>query len=188
MLKKFQKLIYKNLSEKEKVRSECLDFITHRYKNYSIDEILKFIDSNTSNEIADDYFFALMQTEGQMLFDIAVKKYGLAIWNGKAWKNKKCKRKCPFGDECRKYLIQIDNKKFCYGQLYKNNITQNQIIKLLKSCQVKILFPDEKIYLDLNKKYDKQLLDSFFSEFDQFIDWFGDGKNKVYGYNVIQFL
>lgn len=192
MLEKYQSIIYQNEEDKEKVKKDCLNFIIHKYKNYTKEEILNLIFSDQPNEISDDYAFALLETEGHMLFDITAKKFGFKIWKGKAWKNKTCKRKCPFGDECKKYLITIDNLRYCYGQLYYNKITENEIIEMSKNHKIKIINPNENVHIDLNMDYDEQIFSNFFFDYEWFICWFGDNagrKNKkVNGYNVIHLL
>lgn len=101
MLEKYQSIIYKNENDKKKVKEDCLNFIIEKYNNYTKEEILNLIFSDQPNEISDDYAFALIETEGHMLFDITAQKFGFKIWKGKAWKNKTYKRKCPLGEECK---------------------------------------------------------------------------------------
>lgn len=63
------------------------------YKNRTKDKVIKAIVSDEPNEINSDYEFALLMTEGQMLFNKAVKNFGEKLWNGAAWQKENCKIK-----------------------------------------------------------------------------------------------
>lgn len=57
------------------------------------------------------------------LFDKAVQKYGISLWNKKAWRCRYCFLRCPLGDFCGRCLDQIftiDGVQYCIGQLYMN--------------------------------------------------------------------
>ena len=194
MLKKYEHLIYANVSEKKKVENECIDLVVKEHREYSKEKILELILSDKPNDIDSDYQMYILMTEGSLLFDKAAKKFGDKLWQSKAWKNKTCKRRCPFGDVCRKYLVKIDNECFCYGQLYFSKITENKILEMLKEHNIQLLNSNGSVYIDLNNAddYKRQFFGSFFFEYEWFIWWFGDDggrkDKKVNGNNVIQLL
>ena len=89
MLKKYEHLIYANVSEKKKVENECIDLVVKEHREYSKEKILELILSNKPNYIDSDYQMYILMTEGSLLFDKAAKKFG-----DKLWQNKACKIRC----------------------------------------------------------------------------------------------
>lgn len=192
MLEKFKPLIYSSEIQRKQVEEKCLQQVIENNPNHTRENIFKLICSKTPNEIAEEYYiYSLLPKEGQMLFDLTVDKFGKNLWNRKAWENKTCHKRCPFGDICKKQLIQVDEKFKCYGQLYFRKINAEKVKQLALNHTVKIFNNDKSVYMDLNQYYDEQMLSSFFFQYEWFIWNFGDygeKKGKVNGENVIQFL
>lgn len=194
MLHEYQKLIYEDEKAKEKVKNDCLNEVLNMHKNRTKDEVIKAIVSDEPNEINSDYEFALLMTEGQMLFDKAVKNFGEKLWNGAAWQKDNCKVKCPFGSMCKKDMVIIDKNQYCYGQIYQKRLCEKDLIEMAKNNHtINIVNDNDHVYLDLNNsKHDKQLLSEYFFKHDWFIWWFGDNDGRVNdnvnGYNIIPFL
>lgn len=197
MLEKYKSIIYENKEVEEKVKDTCINCIVVEHKDYTREEIMNQIASREPNDLQADFSFYLLMEEGKLLFDKAVKKFGNTLWSGEAWRISDCKRKCPFGDMCRKYLVEIDNIKYCFGQLYHNHneIRENKLVKIIikmaDKYAIKILKTDGNALVDLKSpNFDVQILSGFFSNYEWFVWWFGDngGKGKVNGCNVIPFL
>lgn len=191
MLAKFKGIIYKDKSAEKQIIENCIKYVIGIYPDIEPHKVIDLIQGGENNDINFDYNFALLQTEGTMLFSIAVKKFGSELWKNQAWKKTDCTTRCPFGSMCKKYLVQIDTEKLCYGQLMIRKIREKELISLSKEHDIKIYKPGNDIYVDLNfMNYDNQLLSSYFFEHDWFIWWFGDngGNGKVNGYNVIPYL
>lgn len=58
------------------------------------------------------------------IFNKAVQKFGLIIWNiPEPWIIKRCDKTCPLGDYCNRQpamIYTIADKQYCIGQLYMN--------------------------------------------------------------------
>lgn len=191
MLRKYKSIIYKYGDAEKKVIDDCIKYVIDLYPNIDPHEVMNSILSDEPNNINCDYTFALLQTEGTMLFNIAVEKFGTKLWENQAWQKADCSKRCPFGNMCKKYLVQIDTEKFCYGQLRLQKVGEKELISLSETQSIKIYKPNNDIYIDLNStNYDDQLLSNYFFDHEWFIWWFGDngGKGKVNGCNVISYL
>lgn len=164
MLSEYQKLIYEDEKVKEKVKNDCLNEVLNIYKNRTKDEVIKAIASDKPNDINSDYEFALLMTEGQMLFDKAVKNFGEKLWNGGAWQKENCKEKCPFGSMCKKDMVVIDKNRYCYGQIYQKKICEKDLLEMVTNNHtINIVNANDHVYLDLNdSNHDKQLLSEYF--------------------------
>lgn len=191
MLEEFKSIIYKDKNEEKKVIDDCIKYVMGLYPNIEPHKVINSIMNDENSNINYDYNFALLQTEGSMLFNIAAETFGMELWKSHAWEKTNCNKRCPFGSMCRKFLVQIDTEKLCYGQLMFQKIREKELISLSQEYDIKIYKPSNDIYIDLNSKnYDDQLLSSYIFDHDWFIWWFGDncGKGKVNGYNVIPYL
>lgn len=191
MLSKYKSIIYKNENEEKKVIDDCINYVIDLYPNTDPCEIKASISREEINDINCDYTFTLLQTEGRLLFDIAVDKFGKTLWENQAWEKPNCSKECPFGSMCKKYLVKIDTEKFCYGQLKFQKIGEKELIGLSKEHDIKIYKTNNDIYIDLNSDYDDQFLSDYFFEHEWFVWWFGDFSDdgdKVNGYNVIPYL
>lgn len=193
MLAQYKDIIYKDSATVKRVENKCLDYVLAAHRNVTKDEIIASIASGEVNDLNSDYYFALLMEEGQLLFDVAEKKFGRNLWRSDAWKNTKCKKRCPFGNICKKQLVQIEDELFCYGQLYYRKINEQIMISMANDKRIKILKPNGEVYIDLNcSEYDEQLLSEFFFKYKWFIWWLGDNGEysgtKINGYNVISFL
>lgn len=103
---------------------------TYSFKVYkSSEEFIymqnKFKEIIMHEGIAEDYDYNIMlyrnartEYESNRLFDMAVEKTGYSLWSGAAWHNANCHKQCPLSSICNKNLFSIDNKLFCYGQVY----------------------------------------------------------------------
>lgn len=191
MLEKYRQLIYKNPAEIKNLEKKCWDNVV---KSYPVE--LNIDDESRKQILEHDYNSSVIFAEGQMLFELAAQKFGNKLWSGNAWKNKSCRTICPLGNMCKKNLVQIDNECFCYGQLYHQKITDDELILMAENNHsIKIIKADGKIHIDLNdtnneKIFSEQIFSAFFFSYQWFIWWFGDngGKGKVNGINVINKL
>ncbi len=191
MLEEFKSIIYKDKNEEKKVIDDCIKYVMGLYPNIDPHKVINSIMNDENSNINYDYNFALLQTEGTKLFNIASEKFGTKLWENQAWKKAECSKRCPFGSMCKKYLVQINTEMLCYGQLMSRKIREEELINLSEKNDIKIYKLNNDIYIDLNStNYDDQHLSSYFFEHDWFIWWFGDngGKGKVNGYNVIPYL
>lgn len=165
MLAKYKNIIYKDENAEKKVIDYCTKYVVNLYPDVDPHKIEKSIQDKENNAINQDYAFVLLQSEGRLLFNITAEKFGMALWKNQAWEKSDCFKKCPFGNMCKKYLVQIDMEKLCYGQLISRNICEKELVILSKTCNIKILKPNNEIYLDLDlnsNNYDNQLLSGYF--------------------------
>lgn len=133
----YEKLIYSNNEEKEKIK-----------KSFE-ENILKY----KSDEITEDWPLAvlvnyeIMQYESEKLFDIAAEQFGRNLWEREAWQLSVCENKCPFAacsrlfeykQGCDKKLFEINGKKYCYGQIYINipQISNDEKNKILSKVNM----------------------------------------------------
>lgn len=193
MLEKYRQLIYDSKSEQEKIENECLHLVINENPETPESEIIKAVFDNTPNKYAQDYGSYLAMSEGELLFKMTAEKFGYKLWNGKAWKNKTCKKSCPFGGICKKELIKINDDVLCYGQLFCKGLTESKIVKMTKTHRISLLKSDGSVYIDLNNTPDiaeNEIFSNFFFDYDLFVMWFGDyGYNhKINGENVIRLL
>lgn len=191
MIEEYQHLIYENDEEKERVQQSVFEETLNCNKEYTVQQGSEAIQSHDKSEFDYDYVLTLMRAEGEMLFDKAVKMFGEPLWNGHAWQNKSCRARCPFGDMCRKELVAIEDNILCFGQLYKNNIDDEKLIRMSRSKRIKIINSDGSVHIDLSKEFDIQALSWFFFKHTSFIWHFGDyelHKDRVNGINVISLL
>lgn len=193
MLEEYRKIIYKNEDEKKEVIENCINRVLEMYSESTKEEIIESITQDKSDVLNPEFIFELLMTEGTMLFDIAVKKFGEKIWNSGMTLDKKCKKLCPFGDMCEQCYVEIDEKHFCYGQLLQLEINEETLKQISIEKQVKLMKPNGEVLIDLSSSdYDDQCLSAYFFEYEMFPMWFGDyggyGKNKITGKNVISHL
>ena len=194
MYEEFKSLIYKSKEEEQAVIDEVIFDVIKKH-SCTKEELLNALSEDEPNEIQSDYHWELRTTENYMLFKLAVDKIGRKLWSNKAWHNKTCRRRCPFGDICRKRLIEIEGELFCYGQLYiKHNIyvSSDSIKELYPTQHIRVIEPDGTIFIDnRSPKFDIQIFASCLGEYEFFILDFGDKftyPNKIYGNNVIRLL
>lgn len=181
MDKKYRKLLYSSKNDEEKVLKKCIEYA------------LEFSDFGTS-DFESDYSYALLSEEGKMLFEIAVQRFGKQLWNSEAWHSEKCKSNCPFGEMCKKEKIQINEKCYCYGQIYLNDITKAKLYNNVDYCYISLVNCNNEIILNLNSclnnSLKKEQFENFFSEMYWFIIQFGDsrGGKHIIGENIINQL
>lgn len=68
------------------------------------------------------------------IFDKALGKFGVPLWNGKAWRKQRCYLRCPLGDFCghdSSQVYEIEGKKYCIGQLFLNRYYKDK-------CQLRL--------------------------------------------------
>lgn len=193
MLEKYESLIYADKAAKEETHRKCIQFVKDNHPNSSIAEIDKALNSAISNDIIYDYEFCELMTEGKLLFDKVASKFGEKLWRGNAWKNATCRRKCPFGDICKKEIVQIDDDFLCFGQLYDRKISEKKLLEKTEAHIVKFIRQngDSFTLTACLSDSDKETLSSWFFEYEYFIWWFGScGRKggKVSGVNVISLL
>ncbi len=193
MLSQYRCIIYKDKETFKNIENECVNSVLNIHQDRTKEDVITSITLGEVNDINADYYFALLMAEGRLLFEVAEKKFGRILWSTDAWRKKDCKKRCPFGNICKKELVQIDDVLFCYGQLYYRRISENIMIDMTKNKSIKVLKPNGEVYIDLScSDYDEQLLSEFFFRYEWFIWWFGDngGRNggKVNGGNVIPYL
>jgi len=64
-----------------------------------------------------------------------VVRFGIPLWQGKAWHEKNCEKICPFGEDCDKKRVRRNGQLLCYGQIYIGQpikFTNSEIKKLIK--------------------------------------------------------
>lgn len=181
MLEKYRTIIYKSEIEKRKVRDECIEEVMGRNPGCTKEEVLEAIkyieevmernpgcteeevfeainnEDSKKSYLSLKYAQSLEWAESAMLFDVAVKKFGEKLWDSKKTLNRTCKKLCPFGFMCKKYYVQIEGEKFCYGQLHQMHINEEELGRIAKEKQVKLMKPNGDIYIDLNApEYDEE--------------------------------
>lgn len=162
MLEKYRTIIYKSESEKRKVRDECIEEVMERNPGCTKEEVFEAINNEDSKKsyLSLEYARSLEWAESAMLFDVAVKKFGEKLWDSKKTLNRTCKKLCPFGFMCKKYYVQIEGEKLCYGQLQQMHINEEELERIAKEKQVKLMKPNGDIYIDLNApEYDESILE-----------------------------
>lgn len=107
---------YNNAQYNEVIYDDIDTFrkVTHSYIQ-KVAENGKLGDDEWNQNIFD---YELERYEAERLFDKAVEKLGKPLWNSEAWRNPECQKYCPFCDICNKQLYELDNDKYCVGQLY----------------------------------------------------------------------
>lgn len=191
MKKEYQYLIYENDEEKKKVRHSVFMDTLQNNKEYTEQEGLDAIRRHDQSSFDYDYVLSLMRTEGEMLFDKAVEKFGDPLWSDRAWKNKSCTAICPFGDMCSKQLVLISDDIMCFGQLYQKKMDEEALIRMSEDNVIKIINSDGSVHIDLSTEFDIQRLSWYFFKHTSFIWHFGDyelHKDKVNSMNVIPLL
>lgn len=145
----------------------------------------------------DEYDEIFNRVENQKLFERAFQKYGRTLWKKNSpWKSKKCHIKCPVADICTKKLLQIDNTKLCYGNLYFNRIDCDKLKELEEQGHIiQIIDMSGKVILKLNhtaSDTERELVFLFVNTlYFMYIMNFGDYSNRrrnVNGSNVIPYL
>lgn len=194
MLSKYQPLIYKNEDEKSAVREQIISEVM-KYCSCTRDEVLEGIHVNNPNDNRIECTFTeiTLYTEGQKLFDLTAERYGRKLWSGAAWKNKTCRKRCPFGGMCNKSLIEIDGTLYCYGQLFQKNQGKENLTEMARMQRIRIIKPDGKVCQDsFADNYDEQVLSSFLFQYELHILYFGEpytsGGKRIRGSNVIRLL
>lgn len=182
----FEKLIYNSEEEKQKVHKECIGRVVGYYnlsstfKQASFDEVereLAKVPLDTDLENTSARAFATYSAytelkdgiESRMLLNYVRKNGADKLWSGKAWQNKTCKRRCPFGEMCNKDVLSIDGTKMCYGQLLSRDLTFEKV-KTLETGGSEI----ERILN--NGDISEYSIESFFESYESFMDWFGQKK------------
>lgn len=193
MLKKYRTIIYKNDDEVNKVIDTCINHVLKNHPECTKDELLKSIITKKNDILNYDFINELLMTEGKMLFDIAVAKFGERIWNSNVQLDDNCKILCPFGDMCEQYFVEIEGDRICYGQMLRKQINMKSLQKIAIDKKVRIIKPSGEVFIDLNlPEYDEQLLSYYFFQYEWFIMRFGESceydKHNVNGNNVISHL
>lgn len=199
MLEKYRPLIYATKEEGEKVKQEAIESVIRNWskeisrKEVTREEIIQSINEK-DNKYDPEYFMELAIREGDMLFEKVAEKFGYKLWNGKAWRNKTCKRTCPLSSACKKELVQIDNEYFCYGQLLAKKIYNRELHKIAETHLVQLLNSDGTIIVNFSEAlanddvFRVQLFQ--FDDFEDLIEWFGEEsgtsrRTKVIGRSAI---
>ena len=182
---KYKSLIYKEESEEKAVIQQCIDEVKKNHSQYTEKEIVDMIDNQEYSDVLYDFVRYKSMIEGGMLFDLAVERSGKALWNSNSFPDTStCKKICPFGDLCKSEYIQIDNNKYCIGQMYYMNYSEEIITSLSKERRI-CIYNENGQYIDLSADYDEQILSDFFFGIDDYICCYGENGN---GENVIGYL
>lgn len=187
----YEHLIYSSEFEKEKVLSEIKNDVFANNPTISPELIESAIDSKENNIYNCEFDTHKRIVEGKRLFKRAEEKFGNILWANDNLDYSNCNVNCPFGEICRKAMVQIGDKKVCYGQLYHSNITEEDLKTMAKNgTSVKLYSGKGSLIADLNSpSFDEQILSAYYFEHETFIWEFGDiENNKVIGGNVIPFL
>ena len=194
MLSKYRSLIYANNEEMKEVENTCLSSVCDRHPDIPRNEIIRQIESDEATDIGYDYYLELAIAEGERLISLVREKIGVKLWTGKAWKQKGCKKTCPYGDVCTKTLLQIDDDRFCFGQLFLMGITDTKkLIPLLNEHHIELIYTESNAVIDVNRtltedteksRFYKERLGNFFFDYLYCSIWFGED----YGEKIIQLL
>lgn len=197
-----EKILYRTNDDKIFYIKQAINnfFINnHEYMElFSYDELLTYMLSDKKehdksvSHVIDMITLELINIKSKAIFDMAVEQYGIKLWNGRAWRNKTCQRKCPFADWCNGKKVQIDNEQLCRGQLYMKKLSKNDITNLIINDRIKIINADGTIYIDNFKIFDstyEEIFYNFFLYIPEILDigW-SKSKRKVYGENIIRLL
>lgn len=181
MLEQYRTLIYTNDEERQKSEN--------KYRDEAIKSVnqIDYITATQRYEItANETQMNALYYEGRKLFNLAVKKFGYNLWHGEAWQFKTCKRKCPFGNMCRKILFEIDNKKYCYGQIYSGIPCEvnDELHQKFDNGIYRVIRPDG------SSCSGQESLSFHISFYENFILEFGDYgiDKKINGRNIIPLL
>lgn len=194
MLSKYRSLIYANNEEMKDVENTCLSLVCDRYPDIPRNEIIRQIEADEATDIGYDYYLELAIAEGERLISLVREKFGVKLWKGKAWKQKSCKKTCPYGDVCTKTLLKIDDERFCFGQLYLMEITDTKkLIPLLNEHHIELIYTEWNAVIDVNStltedteksRFYKECLGNFFFDYLYCSIWFGED----YGEKILKKL
>lgn len=106
------------------------------------------------------------------------------LWNGRAWRNKTCKRNCPLADYCQKETVAINGERLCRGQVYSRGINSEKAEQLPNDTPI-YRADGSACYL---KSDDPEAFGNFFEILFEVGYNYGDPKragNRLMGGNVI---
>lgn len=176
MLEKYERLIYQTDAEKEEAQNSYTDYFDKEW------------------------------SEGKKLFELAALKFGKPLWEGAAWKDDNCRKKCPYGDGCENDKIIIDDKAYCLGQIYLYKFTLTDVLEAIKKSKSAFVFNgyhnetiplcgDNEYAIEAGMEYLKEDIFGFYGNYtgktkiQRFFSSYGDNNgSKIIGENVISLL
>ena len=189
MLEKYKGLIYKSDDERKQAERRIFEECFTAYPELSADDYINADDERLPPDLRGLYYRLLEEYEGNCLFELAVNKFGKSLWLNGAWGRKWCKRRCPFGNVCRKELYEYKGKRYCYGQIYLrvNPYLSDRLKNDYIFSDYSIIFSDGK---RINSEKILKAQGMYLSSYETFISEFGekDSTGKINGRNVIPFL
>lgn len=196
MLDRYSKLLYNSEEERrEAERRYREDYLREVYANDSSRKTWEEEPETIENDIS----WTFRWKESTRLFELAVDKFGKKLWLNSPWKSGCCERRCPLADFCEKEfrrLLQIDDEKFCYGELYLKGIDSRKLDQLeAEGHTIKIVDLTGEVIYELNEEADDGTRESvgnfvenlYFISINSFGEY-ANRRRKIYGSNVIPYL